>query len=135
MVDFAEGATTAGAVPVTDTKPVDVSVEISGVSSMKVGDTTILKAANSDGSSAKFAWTSSDNSVATVDENGNVKAVKAGTVTITVTNNLTGKTASKTIIVGAKAAEPTQTTKSPFPVLGILAGIGVAGILVMRRKN
>jgi len=103
---------------------------------MKVGDTTLFKAANSDGSSAKFAWKSSDNSVATVDENGNVKAIKAGTATITVTNNITGKTATKTITVAAKAAEPTtQTTKSPFPVLGILAGLGAAGVILkMRRK-
>jgi len=138
-IGFEKGAASAGTVvtPVTEpTKPVEVSVSLSGVSAMKVGDTTLFSAKNSDGSSAKFAWKSSDNSVATVDENGNVKAVKAGTATITVTNNVTGKTATKTITVAAKA-EPTtqQTTKSPFPILGILAGLGIAGVLVMRRKN
>jgi len=122
--------------PVTESvKPVEVSVELSGVSAMKVGDTTLFSAKNSDGSSAKFAWKSSDDSVATIDENGTVKALKAGTATITVTNNITGKTATKTITVAAKAEpEKQQTTKSPFPVLGILAGIGAAGVLVMRRK-
>jgi len=74
---------------------------------MKVGDTTVLSAKNSEGSSAKFAWKSSDDSVATIDENGNLKAAKA---------------------------EPTQTTKSPFPILGILAGLGIAGVFILRRK-
>jgi len=63
-----------------------------------------------------------------------VKAVKAGTATITVTNNITGKTASKTITVAAKTTEPVkQTTKTPFPILGILAGLGAAAVLIKRR--
>jgi len=136
-INFAEGVTAKEVMttPVTEEPVKPISVEISGVSAMKVGDTTLLSAKNSDGSSAKFTGTSSDNSVATVDENGNLKAVKAGTATITVTNKVTGKTATKTITVAAKATEPTQTTKSPFPILGILTGLGVAGVFLKMRRT
>ena len=41
-------------------------------------------------SSAKLSWTSSDHNIATVDANGTVKGIKAGTVTITVTAAYTG---------------------------------------------
>ena len=42
-------------------------------------------------------WTSSEKAVATVDENGNVKALKAGKTTITAT--VAGKEASRTVNV------------------------------------
>ena len=44
-------------------------------------------------------WSSSDTSVATVGNGGNVKAVKAGTATITATTNDGGKTASCKVLV------------------------------------
>jgi len=118
-------------------KEVINTVSITGTSAVNVGDTVLFSATNSDGSSAKFSWKSSDDSVATVDENGNVIALKAGTATITVTNNNTGNTASKTITVVAKAEpEKQQTTKSPgFGILAVLSTLGAAYIFVLRRKD
>lgn len=50
-------------------------------------------------------WTSSNNSVATVDANGNVEAISAGTATITVTTADGGKTATCTVTV-TKPTDP-----------------------------
>ncbi len=48
---------------------------------LKVGESTTLQATGAE----KVAWTSSDTAIVTVDESGNVKAVAAGTATITAT--------------------------------------------------
>lgn len=61
-------------------------------------------------------WTSSDNGVATVDENGSVTAVKAGTATITVTTMDGGFTAECTVTV--KARQPEQD-----PILPIISSL------------
>ncbi|MBR2545975.1 MAG: Ig-like domain-containing protein, partial [Erysipelotrichaceae bacterium] len=50
-------------------------------------------------------WTSSDPTIATVDENGVVKAVSVGTVTVTATSNQTPETTAE-IIVNVVKAEP-----------------------------
>lgn len=50
---------------------------------MKVGDTFQLTVSDGSETAPKAAWTSSDKAVATVDDSGLVKAVKAGKVTIT----------------------------------------------------
>ncbi len=47
----------------------------------------------------KLIWTSSDETIATVDENGNVKALKEGTVTITVTTEDGKYSASCTVTI------------------------------------
>ena len=72
---------------------------------LTVDDTAKLTAsvtpANAD--NAKVSWTSSDETVATVDENGNVTAIAAGTATITVTTEDGGFTATCTVTVKAKS--------------------------------
>jgi len=123
----------------SNTPVVEVTVSISGATALKVGETTLLTAKNSDGSTAKFAWKSSDASVASVDDNGNVKGLKAGTVTITVTNTVTGKSASKTITVSQEVIPDTpvtpETPTSPgFGILAALAGLGAVAAVVLRRK-
>ena len=45
----------------------------------------------------KLIWSSSDESIATVDENGNIKALREGTVTVTVTTEDGKYTASCTV--------------------------------------
>lgn len=83
--------------PITDGNVIDsvsgVTVSGEGVSadgkaSLKVGETLSLNASVTPDSVADktVQWTSSDEQVATVDEHGVVKGVKAGTVTITATS-------------------------------------------------
>jgi len=113
--------------------PVEVTVSISGASLLNVGDTVLFTAKNSDGSSAKFKWNSSDPSVASVDENGNIKGLMEGTVTISVTNTETGMTASKTVTVVREIT--TDTPKSPgFGIIAALTGLGAVAVLNLRRK-
>ncbi len=60
-----------------------------------------------DAKQVKLIWTSSDESIATVDENGNVKALKEGTVTITVKTEDEKYTASCTITISKETEEVT----------------------------
>ena len=71
---------------ITVTKKLVKKITISGEKSVKVGNSIKLSASISPEkvTNSKLKWTSSNSSVATVDANGKVKAVKAGTVTITV---------------------------------------------------
>jgi uncharacterized protein YjdB len=82
-----------------------VSID-SGTSTVSVPDTIRLKVrftpANT--SNKKVTWTSSNASIATVDSNGLVKAIAAGTVTITATSVSGGLTATRTVTVAAEAA-------------------------------
>ena len=68
----------------TELTPV-TSIKITGSSSVVKGSTTTLKAAVSPSNAYNkdVVWSSSDNSVATVTQNGVVKGVKTGNVTIT----------------------------------------------------
>ena len=77
------------------------------------GDTASLTATvqPDNATNKNVTWSSSDNTVATVDNNGNVTAVKAGTATITVTTEDGKKTATCTVTVTDKtytiSADPT----------------------------
>ncbi len=64
--------------------------------SIKVGETATLKATVI-GEDKSVAWTSSDTSVATVEMNGTVTGVKAGTATITATANGVGASCTVTV--------------------------------------
>ena len=63
----------------------------------------------------KLIWTSSDESIATVDENGNIKALKEGTVTITVTTEDGKYTASCTVTV-TKDAVAVEGDEASYPI-------------------
>ena len=71
-----------------------------------LGETAQLTATvNEDADDKTLTWTSSDTAIATVDENGVVTPVAAGTVTITAAaNDSSGKTASCTVTVAEKPA-------------------------------
>ena len=83
-------------------------------------------------------WTTSDESVATVDENGKVTAVKAGTATITVTTK-NGKTATCTVTVKAKEKEEPASGGCGSAVAATASAVGallVAGaVVVLFRKK
>ena len=60
-------------------------MELTGNAEMKVGDSQMLKLnVKTENTKESFTWTSSDESIATVNENGKVTGVKPGTATITV---------------------------------------------------
>lgn len=97
---------------VVASKVVEVeSVSITGNNKVTVGSTIKLTATvkPNDATNKNVTWKSSNTKVATVDKNGNVRGVNAGTVTITATSD-NGKESSKTITVEAKKEEPKEET-------------------------
>ena len=81
---------------VTETIEVEVPgavVDVSGDVALEVGDTLTLTATTRDGTDASYAWSSSDDTIATVD-GGVVTGVAAGTVTISAKGADTGATGS-----------------------------------------
>lgn len=78
-------------------------VSISGSKEVSVGSSIKLKATvTPDNASNKtVVWSSSNQNIAKVDQNGNVKGLKAGTVTITVTTSDGGYKATYTVTVKA----------------------------------
>ncbi len=104
--------TTNCSVTVTASEVEVESIAINGASAVTVGNsiklTVTIKPDNAE--AQKLTWKSSDTSIATVDENGNVKGLKAGTVTITVTTP-NGKTATKKITVNEKSSGSSTPTK------------------------
>ena len=79
---------------------------------IKVGDVEMLKVTinPSNASNKNVYWTSSDQSVATVDNTGKVTAVKVGDATITVTTEDGGKTATCKVTVNEKIYPVTGVT-------------------------
>jgi uncharacterized protein YjdB len=99
------------------TVTVDALVESVTVSpssaTVTVGKTVALKASVSPSyaSVKDVSWTTSDDSIATVDENGVVKGIKAGTVTITATSkDGAKKSASATIKVVKPVVKVTKVS-------------------------
>ena len=78
----------------------------------------VATVAPADAADKSVAWTSSNAAVATVDSNGNVTAVAAGTATITVTTTDGAKTATCAVTVTEKSATVSFTTSSIGKTLG-----------------
>lgn len=86
------------------------TVAVSGVSLSKTtlslveggSETLTATVAPSNATNKAVSWKSSDAGTATVDSNGKVTAVKAGSATITVTTSDGGKTATCSVTVTAK---------------------------------
>ena len=70
---------------------------------------TLTKTVSPSNAATSYTWSSSNTSVATVDENGKVTAKQVGTATITVTT-ANGKTASCNVTVQAVQAVPTSVS-------------------------
>jgi len=81
-------------------------------------------------SSISITWSSSNKSVATVDTNGNVKGVKAGTATITATYTYNGTEYKKTCSVTVKQTSSVVITDKTPPSLSYTITSGKANAWV-----
>lgn len=113
-MDKAEGAAEASTNPIsfniakTVTPPPTVAVTNVKIeatkTTLKVGETTILQAVvePTTATNKKVTWSSSDDKVATIDSNGQVKGIKEGEATITATTEDGNKTATLKITIEKK---------------------------------
>ena len=103
-----------------------VSLDKTSLSLVEGSSGTLTATVSPDNADDKtVSWKSSATDVATVDDNGNVTAVKAGSATVTVTTADGGKTATcsvtvteapKIIITGNTAKAPVQGGTAEFPI-------------------
>ena len=91
-------------------KVAKASVALSGESAVAVGSTTKLTTTKKASSRAKITYTSSDETIATVSEDGTVKGVKAGKATITAK-----------LVIGKDTATATQEVEVKNYVLSTVA--------------
>lgn len=105
---------TSCTVTVTEEKIEITDLNINGTNTVAVGSTIKLTAVikPDNATNKKITWKSSNNSIATVDENGNVKGLKEGTVTITATTD-NGKSATFKITVRAKSSNSSPAPSTP----------------------
>ena len=110
--------------------------------SLVVGNSTILVATITPaGADSIEKWESSDASIASVDENGKVTAIKEGVAVITATSGA-GKTAACTITVtNETASKPTggiiPLTGDQYPLFILMifgASVLLAGVLYRKRR-
>ena len=138
----------------------DVIVKVTD-DKLTVGESTKVsaKADPSDASDVKFIWKSSDENVITVDENGNVKAVGAGTAKVIVTAVQGDVTVTKEVeITVEKAGDPNnnpnnnsnnnsdkkpetngkvppQTGDETSPILPFMLALGAGAVIAASRKR
>ncbi len=106
------GYTATCTITVTKNNIEVTGVTISGANEVKVGSTIKLtaKVMPEDATNKQVTWSSSNRNIATVDNNGNVRGIKEGKVTITVTTVDGRKTSTYTVNV--KANTNTQQNSS-----------------------
>jgi uncharacterized protein YjdB len=89
-------------------------VFVSGPALVKVGESITLEAKTVDGTDVGYAWSSSDDAIATVDEKGVVTGVAVGAVTLTAKGTDTKEEGSWNVYVYEEAVPPL-----PEPVVTI----------------
>lgn len=109
------------------------SVSITGSNEVTVGSTVVLSANfnPADATDKSVTWSSSNPSIATVDSNGNVKGLKPGTVTITVTT-ANGKTSTKNLTIREKKS---NTTTSSKPTSNKVTTVNPTGVTISGTKT
>ena len=100
-------------------KVAKASVALSGESAVAVGSTTKLTTTKKASSRAKITYTSSDDTIATVSEDGTVKGVKAGKATIKATLTIGKDTATATQEVEVKKFILNSVTQSKLRELTV----------------
>ena len=100
-------------------KVAKASVALSGNSAVAVGSTTKLTTTKKASSRAKITYTSSDETIATVSEDGTVKGVKAGKATIKATLTIGKDTATATQEVEVKKFILNSVTQSKLRELTV----------------
>ena len=121
-------------------KVAKASVALSGESAVAVGSTTKLTTTKKASSRAKITYTSSDETIATVSEDGTVKGVKAGKATIKATLKIGKDTATTTQEVEVKKyvlKSVAQTKADTFEtsVTGATKEIKASEITVKNTEN
>ena len=121
-------------------KVAKASVALSGESAVAVGSTTKLTTTKKASSRAKITYTSSDETIATVSEDGTVKGVKAGKATIKATLKIGKDTATATQEVEVKKyvlKSVAQTKADTFEtsVTGATKEIKASEITVKNTEN
>ena len=121
-------------------KVAKASVALSGDSAVAVGSTTKLTTTKKASSRAKITYTSSDETIATVSEDGTVKGVKAGKATITAKLTIGKDTATATQEVEVKKyvlKSVAQTKADTFEtsVTGATKEIKASEITVKNTEN
>ena len=121
-------------------KVAKASVALSGDSAVAVGSTTKLTTTKKASSRAKITYTSSDDTIATVSEDGTVKGVKAGKATIKATLKIGKDTATATQEVEVKKyvlKSVAQTKADTFEtsVTGATKEIKASEITVKNTEN
>ena len=121
-------------------KVAKVGVALSGDSAVAVGSTTKLTTTKKASSRAKITYTSSDETIATVSEDGTVKGVKAGKATITAKLVIGKDTATATQEVEVKKyvlKSVAQTKADTFEtsITGATKDIKTTDITVKNTEN
>ena len=121
-----------------------INIPVSGVTldkkelSLTIGNEEMLTAAvlPAIALNQEVTWSSSDDTVATVDQTGKVTAIAAGTATITVTTSDGGKTATCGVTVSAPAPTPTPRPSRPSsPSYGVSTPASDNGTVSVSPKN
>ena len=107
-------------------------VEISGEREVRVGNTIKLTAKISpeNATNKQVTWSSSNRRIATVDQNGVVKGIREGTVTITVTTVDGQKVATYKITVKAAETQKPSEQQKPEPSKPEDKTVSVTGVTV-----
>ena len=116
-------------------KVAKASVALSGESAVAVGSTTKLTTTKKASSRAKITYTSSNETIATVSEDGTVKGVKAGKATITAKLTIGKDTATATQEVEVKkailkSADQTEYNKIEAVIVGDTKDIKPADVKI-----